>query len=94
MQADNIPLIDDTDARRWAQEFLATITPWVAHSELDEGFMIGWFANAIETGRRHHPAQVEADRLAVEAALACTSASGDADDHSPEGSRSAIVRPD
>lgn len=40
-----------TNAQRWAQEFIKIIkhNPEMA---LDEGFMIGWFANAIEAGVR------------------------------------------
>lgn len=34
-----------TDAQLWAREFVALSPP------TDEGTMIGWFANAIETGR-------------------------------------------
>lgn len=38
-----------TDAKVWAQEFIRIIKddPTMA---LDEGFMIGWFANAIMIG--------------------------------------------
>lgn len=43
-------LLDTTDAQVWAQEFIKIIRekPELA---LDEGMMIGWFANAIEAGR-------------------------------------------
>lgn len=34
-----------TDAEVWAAEF-AKVRP-----EVDRGLMVGWFANAIETGR-------------------------------------------
>lgn len=39
-----------TDVRRWAEVFVQRVRdmPGLA---LDEGAMIGWFANAIETGR-------------------------------------------
>lgn len=37
-----------TDAAVWAAEFMAVLAEGV---EIDEGLMIGWFANAIETGR-------------------------------------------
>lgn len=45
-----------TDAKIWAEEFMRVVGDMVAdgHSvdhPLTEGFMIGWFANAIETGR-------------------------------------------
>jgi NTP pyrophosphatase (non-canonical NTP hydrolase) len=39
-----------TDAQRWAQAFMKVVADRPA-PEIDEGFMIGWFANAIETGR-------------------------------------------
>ena len=38
-------LIDSTDAVRWAEAFVRM------HGG-DEGLMLTWFANAIETGRR------------------------------------------
>lgn len=37
-----------TDARVWAEQFCKVVQ---AGATVDEGFMIGWFANAIETGR-------------------------------------------
>ncbi|QMP84159.1 hypothetical protein HUN41_00029 [Streptomyces phage Coruscant] len=40
-----------TNAQRWAQEFINIIKDRPAMA-LDEGFMIGWFANAIEAGVR------------------------------------------
>jgi hypothetical protein len=46
-----------TDAQVWAQEFVRL------HGG-DEGLMIGWFANAIETGRG---AQRESEREAFAA---------------------------
>lgn len=60
-------LLDTTDAQEWAREFCRHAPA------VDEGWMIGWFANAIETGRRHHPAQVAADRAAVDSAIAAAS---------------------
>lgn len=36
-----------TDGQKWAQEFLAKFPD---PSKIDEGLMIGWFANAIEAG--------------------------------------------
>lgn len=41
-----------TDARVWARAYLEVVNEkhWLA---TDEGFLIGWFANAIETGRNH-----------------------------------------
>jgi hypothetical protein len=38
-----------TDGRKWAEEF-CKIARDKGHV-LDEGWMIGWFANAIEAGR-------------------------------------------
>lgn len=49
-------LHDTTDAQVWAREFMRTVIDNGAL--IDEGFMLGWFANAIETGR-------DAGRLAV-----------------------------
>jgi len=47
-----------TDAQVWAQEFMHNIKAhkdWSPEFEkvVDEGFMISWFANAIETGKTH-----------------------------------------
>lgn len=41
-----------TDAKLWAQEFIRIVRekPFTI-DPLDEGFLIGWFASAIETGR-------------------------------------------
>ena len=36
-----------TDARKWAEAFMQIFPD----TGLDEGIMIGWFANAIENGR-------------------------------------------
>ena len=36
-----------TDARKWAAAFVQIFPD----AEVDEGTMIGWFANAIEAGR-------------------------------------------
>lgn len=45
-------MLSTTDAVVWAQEFVKTLRehPQTADPH-DTGFMIGWFANAIETGR-------------------------------------------
>lgn len=44
-----------TDAQRWAEEWCRIATEIQAgHDDrrvIDEGWMIGWFANAIEAGR-------------------------------------------
>ena len=46
----DIPLHESTDAQRWAREFMA-----VGQGDDEpadrEGFLIAWFANAIEAGR-------------------------------------------
>lgn len=39
-----------TDGARWAAEFKRTATE-LGYSDMDEGWLIGWFANAIEAGR-------------------------------------------
>lgn len=41
-----------TNAQLWAQEFIRIVRekPFTI-DPLDEGFLIGWFANAIEAGR-------------------------------------------
>lgn len=44
-----VDLLSTTDAQVWAKEFLRIYE--TQDVVLDEGFMIGWFANAIETGR-------------------------------------------
>lgn len=40
-----------TDAQVWARSFVEIVMKDV--TKLDEGFMIGWFANAIETAKDH-----------------------------------------
>jgi len=45
-------LLETTDAREWARQFLA-ICKKNGDPLLDEGWLISWFANAIETGRTH-----------------------------------------
>lgn len=37
-----------TDAVVWAEEFAKV------HPEIDQGLMIGWFANAMETAKNHY----------------------------------------
>ena len=39
------------DAAKWAKEFRA-IAIRLGYSDMDEGWLIGWFANAIEFARR------------------------------------------
>jgi hypothetical protein len=45
-------LVADTDAAKWAGEF-CRVAKQIDGTVLDEGWVIGWFANAIETGRGH-----------------------------------------
>lgn len=47
-------LIDSTDARLWASEWCRVALGLVADGKaiIDEGWMLSWFANALETGRR------------------------------------------
>jgi len=40
-------LHEDMDASRWAREFMEV---WNRGVQMDEGWMIGWFANAIMCG--------------------------------------------
>ena len=47
-----VDLHSTTDAKIWAKRFIEAIESNVNTADPhDEGFMIGWFANAIETGR-------------------------------------------
>lgn len=39
------------DAAAWAKRFVALFKGMTVASQVDEGLMIGWFANAIEAGR-------------------------------------------
>lgn len=39
-----------TDGARWAAEF-NKVAVRLGYSKMDEGWLIGWFANAIEAGR-------------------------------------------
>ena len=51
-----------TDARKWAEAFHQTALR-LGYSDMDEGWLIGWFANAIEAARAASPApHLEADR--------------------------------
>lgn len=57
-----------TDAQVWAKEFIKV------HSRnggtiIDEGFLIGWFANAIETAKTHERNQVKVECEPVNNAL-------------------------
>ena len=40
-----------TDAAKWAEEFRHTAIR-LGYSDMDEGWLIVWFANAIENARR------------------------------------------
>jgi hypothetical protein len=46
-------LLATTDAMVWAQEWciVARKLEYLGKPLIDEGWMVGWFANAIETGR-------------------------------------------
>jgi len=50
MPTETNALLETTDAQEWAQEFMRLFGD--RRDEIDEGLMISWFANAIETGRR------------------------------------------
>lgn len=41
-------LYSTTDAQVWAEEFMKVVK---SGAVVDEGLMIGWFANAIETAK-------------------------------------------
>jgi hypothetical protein len=65
-RADSLHLIGNFDAQAWAKEFMRL---WGERlSEVDEGLMIGWFANAIMAGYDHkdraaRPSRAEVRRL-------------------------------
>lgn len=40
-----------TDAQQWARQFNLVYASHHDGEQLDEGWLIGWFANAIEVGR-------------------------------------------
>ena len=44
-----LAMLASTDAREWAAEFMRLFGE--RREEIDEGLMISWFANAIESGR-------------------------------------------
>lgn len=63
-------LHDTTNAAVWAEEFLKVVGGAIPPSEdggaaVDFGLMVGWFANAIETGRNAGRAQFREDMLAA-----------------------------
>ena len=41
------------DGRKWAEEFRLTAIG-LGYSDMDEGWLIGWFANAIMAGYDHN----------------------------------------
>lgn len=53
--ADTVRLYATTDAKVWAEEFMKVVrSKWDGtRLPVNEGFMIGWFANAIETAKAH-----------------------------------------
>jgi hypothetical protein len=55
MSTTTTDLYSATDAQEWARQFIEIISDPAntGADPTDEGFMIGWFANAIETGRSH-----------------------------------------
>ena len=55
------------DAAKWASEFLATAID-LGYSNMDEGWLIGWFANAIEmsSGKRLGKSEREIAHLRAE----------------------------
>jgi hypothetical protein len=48
-QAEIDVVLRSTDAKVWAEAFMKVMQSGV---QIDEGLMITWFANAIETGKR------------------------------------------
>lgn len=50
-----LKLLSTTDAQVWAEEWCKIATRLSNEGEklIDEGWMVTWFANAIETGRMH-----------------------------------------
>lgn len=50
-----IPLVECLDAKIWAEEFMKTYKFLIENGQddLDEGLMLGWFANAIMSGHDH-----------------------------------------
>jgi hypothetical protein len=56
----HLHLLSTTDASKWAKEFCA-VEKALTGVELDEGWVNGWFANAIETCRRITERKYEGD---------------------------------
>jgi hypothetical protein len=61
LEQDPNALLQTTDAQEWAQGFMRLFGD--RRDEIDEGLMIGWFANAIETGRGAREALAKLPRL-------------------------------
>lgn len=57
---DDLNCTQTDDARVWAKEFMQTVED--NNITIDEDFMLGWFANAIECG---HTVKLERDKSAV-----------------------------
>lgn len=73
---DQAKLFATTDASVWAEEWcrIAISLDLDGRPVIDEGWMIGWFANAIETAKSHerrriaeqimgYPITIDVDRL-------------------------------
>jgi len=56
-------LFETTDAMVWAKEWciVARKLEYLGKPVIDEGWMVGWFANAIEVGRDAGRRSVDAD---------------------------------
>lgn len=55
-----------TDAAEWAGKFMSVVGN-IGRDNIDDVLMISWFANAIETGRNHHPAQQALNKVILHA---------------------------
>ncbi len=45
-------LLDTCNAKLWAEEFMRLFGE--RRQDIDEGLMIGWFANAMQAGEHHY----------------------------------------
>ena len=57
------------DAKKWAQDFRSTAIR-LGYSDMDEGWLIGWFANAIEHSNDVRRWRREADLIPLHTASA------------------------
>ena len=57
----------DCDGSKWAAEF-RRVAVRIGYSDMDEGWLIGWFANAIERAAATHP---DVRRLRAEVDCLC-----------------------